>query len=176
MRSSDLKPYGLSSTESKTYLAAIELGEATVERIAKKARLNRSSIYHTLKILKQKGLVSSAKRSKKTVYIAEDPEKIKFDMEEKLSAFERLLPELRSITNVIDRKPKIRFYEGYEELLEAVNDSLHYPNSELLFWFPDVPLNSEYSDFWYQSYQPSRVKAGIHSRNKFSNKSINNLT
>lgn len=164
MRATDLKPYGLSSVEAKTYLAALELGEASVDRIAKKARLNRSSIYHTLSILKQKGLVSSAKRAKRTVYVAEDPRKLKYKMQENLNAFDILLPELRSITNVIDRKPKIKFYEGYDELLEAVNDSLQYPDSELLFWFADVAPSQEYTDYWYQTYQPSRVKAGMPAR------------
>ena len=164
MRASELTPFGLSTTEAKTYLAALELGESSVERIAKKARLNRSSIYHTLNILSEKGLVTTAKRGKKTVYIAEDPRKIKEGMEDKLHKFDELLPGLRSIANAIDKKPKITFYEGYDELLGAINDSLLYTKTELLFWFPDIPFSTEYADFWYEEYQPKRLTLGIPAR------------
>lgn len=162
MRASQLKPYGLSETEAKTYLAALELGEASVERIAKKAELNRSSIYHTLNILKEKGLVTTAKRTNKTVYVAEDPRKMKQNMEDQLQAFDILLPELRSLANVIDRKPKIKFHEGYQGLIEVAKNMLSEKTREVQFWFPDLKQEKEeYKTFWNEYFEPKRVGLGI---------------
>ena len=50
-----LKEFGLTSNESKTYLAALELGQTTVQELGKKAKIKRTTVYTTLEGLKQKG-------------------------------------------------------------------------------------------------------------------------
>jgi len=42
-----------------------------------------------------------------------------------------------SFSNVIGKKPKIRYFEGRESLKEIYKDILTYPNQEMLAWFPD---------------------------------------
>ncbi len=54
----DLIEFGLSEKEAKIYIALLELEIATVNEIAKKAGVNRSSTYVTLDGLISKGFVS----------------------------------------------------------------------------------------------------------------------
>ena len=164
MKYHDLLPYDLSENEAKVYLAALELGESSVERIAKKARQNRTTTYHTISLLRNKGLLSVAKHGKKTVYVAEDPNKLKTGLEDKLQSLDALLPELRSIANAIDRKPRVRFFGGFDGLREAALDSLSYPKQEILFWFSDLNPTHEYNTFWFKEYIPKRIKLGIPTR------------
>jgi sugar-specific transcriptional regulator TrmB len=164
MKYRDLTPYGLSDPEAKAYLAILELGESTVERIAKKTRIVRTSLYHTLGLLKTRGLVTVAKRGARTVYIAEDPRVLKSDLEEKMKTLEQVLPELRSMTNVIDKKPRIRYYEGDAEMIEGINDILKYPDRELLFWTSDPTSSLEYSNYWLHYFVPKRVNLSIFAR------------
>lgn len=164
MKYHDLLPYGFSENEAKVYLATLELGESSVERIAKKARQNRTTAYHTISLLRNKRLMSVAQRGKKTVYIAEDPAKLKIGLEEKLQSLDALLPELRSIANAIDHKPRVHFFEGIDGLREAALDALNYPKQEIQFWFSDLNPTHEYNEFWFKEYIPKRIKLGIPTR------------
>lgn len=164
MKYHDLLPYGFSENEAKVYLAALELGESSVERIAKKARQNRTTVYHIIALLRNRGLMSVVRHGKKMVYVAEDPKKIKTGFEDKIRSLDALLPELRSIANAIDHKPRVRFFEGFDGLREAALDALNYPKQEILFWFSDINPSHEYNLFWFKEYIPKRIKLGIPTR------------
>ena len=51
-----LQDAGLSETEAKIYLAALELGQTSVSRIARKSGIKRTTIYLSLENLMEKGL------------------------------------------------------------------------------------------------------------------------
>jgi len=82
--------------------------------------------------LREKGLIIATKKQKRTFYYAENPSKLGNILEEKVNAFDNLLPELLAMSNLIDRKPKIRFFEGVEGLKNIYKDTLNYPDSEIL--------------------------------------------
>lgn len=117
-----LKQIGFSEKKAKTYLALLELGGASVIEIAKKAKLKRTSVYNILPELIEDGLVSKAKRQKKTIYLAEDPNTIKNQLEDKIEMADNIVPKLSSIYNVISFKPKISFYEGIEGVKKFYRD------------------------------------------------------
>jgi sugar-specific transcriptional regulator TrmB len=126
-----LEKLGLNQKEASVYLALLELGQTSISRIAQKSGVKRTSVYDVLKSLKTKGLVGRTISKGKTYYFAEDPGVLKEALEEKFTTLEKVMPQLLSITNFLDQKPKIRFYEGkggirdiYEETLELKNDTL----------------------------------------------------
>ncbi|MEK7566640.1 MAG: helix-turn-helix domain-containing protein, partial [Patescibacteria group bacterium] len=73
----ELQEFGLSEKEARVYLAALELGKATADELAKQAKVNRSTTYVQIESLKQKGLVSSYDEGKKTYFAPESPEYLK---------------------------------------------------------------------------------------------------
>ncbi|OGF20302.1 hypothetical protein A2Y83_02925 [Candidatus Falkowbacteria bacterium RBG_13_39_14] len=62
----DLIKLGFNEKEAKIYLAALELGETVIQRISKKSGVNRTSAYHVIARLKEKGLMRTITKRKKT--------------------------------------------------------------------------------------------------------------
>jgi len=155
-----LEQLGLEGKKADVYLACLELGGSSVIDIAKKANIKRTTAYDILVDLQKSGLVSQTIQGKKRLFIGEDPEKIKRDLERKEAAFSEILPMIKSLYNVKGTKPKIRFYEGVDGLKECYLDTLKY-SGEIL------ALGSEHaarvlSTNWLLSYVKDRVKKKIY--------------
>ena len=81
--SEKLKEFGLNNKETDVYLACLELGESSVNEIAIKSNIKRTTIYDILESLIKKGLISQTQRGSKRKFFAEEPEKIKKIIERK---------------------------------------------------------------------------------------------
>lgn len=161
MLQDDLKNAGLNESEAKVYLAALELGETNISRIAKKSGIKRTTTYLVIDALKEKGLINSYKKRNKTVFTAEDPRFIQDKIDEKRNAIAKIMPELLSIANVIDKKPVIRFYEGKEGIKDLFKDILRYPDSEVLEWYSESYVHDFSEEFFSKYFTPRRVKNKI---------------
>ncbi|MBI4092765.1 MAG: transcriptional regulator TrmB [Candidatus Kerfeldbacteria bacterium] len=127
----DLEQFGFDDKKAKVYLAALELGDAKAHDIALKTRLERPTTYEVLNKLVLDGLVSTYEKRGVRHYVAEDPEKIKKQLMSKQRTFDDLLPELRSVYNVLKAKPKIRYYEGVEGIKTVLDDTLNARDKKL---------------------------------------------
>ncbi len=157
----DLKSIGLSENEAVAYLALLELGEASVGEIAKKAELKRPTTYLIMESLKEKALISMVKRKKKTLFLAEDPRKINEILEERKRKIDKIMPQLLSITNSLEVKPKIQYFEGEEGIKNVYRDTLRYPNQEMLAFFSDSYARGFEEDFFENYYFQKRVEKKI---------------
>lgn len=115
---------GFTKKEAAVYLAALELGEATITDIAEKAGLPRTTSYGFIKILSAKGLLSFSIKKRRKYFFAEDPVRLSNINQERERLLKEALPSLRSIYNVSETKPKIRFYEGREGIKTILEDIL----------------------------------------------------
>jgi sugar-specific transcriptional regulator TrmB len=127
---------GLNGTEAKVYMAALELGSSTVLKIAKKAGVKRPTAYLTLDNLADKGFVAKVEKKSTTLYSAEKPSKILNKYKEKINNFKDLLPFYEAKYNKGD-KPKIRYYEGWEQVWNVYLTTI-FPSSELYFFGTDM--------------------------------------
>lgn len=150
---------GYSEGEAKVYVAALELGETSVALIAEKAKLERTTVYGFLEELKNRGLIGVSKRDKKTVYIAENPKKLRGEIDEKWKLVETLLPELLSITNVIGKKPIIRFFDTHEGIISIYRETLEYPGQTINIWMSSPWFDNE--KYFRDIYMPTRIEKGI---------------
>jgi len=157
-----LEQLGLKDKKADVYLAALELGSATVIEISKKAGIKRTTCYDILMDLIKMGLVSETSKGKKRLFIGEDPEKILGDLENKEKLLSGILPQLKAVYNIKGVKPKIRFYEGKEGLREVYADTLKYSGEIAAFASEDVvrTLGRE----WADDYLKKRVKKNIRVR------------
>lgn len=119
-----LEQMGLTQKEAAVYLAALELGQASVLQIAKKAEIKRSTVYVTLASLQDRAFVHALAKGATTFYQAEDPKKIIDRFHEKTALLEKALPELRSIANAAPGKPRVRFYEGKKNILALYQNEI----------------------------------------------------
>ena len=161
MLNKELEKIGLTQKEASIYLACLELTEATIGDIAKKSGVKRTTVYDIIDSLKEKGLVSSITKNKKLFYYAESPKKLENTLDEKKRLLENMMPELFSIANKIDKKPKIKYFEGPEGMKDVFRDTLNYPDQEILSWFPQKTSIDVGKTFFYEEYFPKRIKKKI---------------
>ncbi len=120
----ELKKIGLSKSEIIVYLFLLEEGLSTPPQIPSGTRIARTNCYNILVSLKQKGLIEPQQRQKRKAYLATDPQSLMQSIEKKKEIIEQILPDLRSIHTYQKNKPKIKFYEGWEEVKEIYRNSL----------------------------------------------------
>lgn len=160
MNSKKLEQIGLTEKEAKVYLACLELGATTIERISKKSGIKRTTIYDVIKSLKERALIGTTIRKKIKHYVASDPRELETKLEEKKDILRNIMPELLSITNLIDKKPIIRFYEGEEGIKEIYLDTLTYKDSPLWAWVTDEIFGTVGQNF-IDYYLSQRIKNKI---------------
>lgn len=156
-----LKKAGLDEPEIKVYLACLELGETSISRIAQKSGIKRTTTYLVVESLRQKGLISAIKKKNKTRFYAEDPRKIKEQMEENIKEVELAIPELLAMANFIDKKPNIRYFEGKNGIKDLFKDILKYPNSEVLEWYSEAYVTDFEEEFFTDYFTPKRIAKKI---------------
>lgn len=156
---------GLTDKEAYVYLSLLELGKGTVSNIAQKAGINRTTGYDILNSLIAKGLVSLSGKEPKQEYLAESPDKIIFLLQKKLKAdqekikkAQQLIPQLKSIHNISER-PKIRFYEDKEGLIQVYEDTL--TSQETIRAFANVDDMHKTLPDYFPSYYKRRAKKKI---------------
>ena len=167
-----LEKLGLSEKEAKVYLAALELGEDTVQNIGKKAGVNRATTYVILEKLLGLGLVSTYEKEKKTVFVSQDPKELvnileeeRKDIESRETELKDNLNQLTAVYNKREGKPIVRFFEGADGLLAL--DRYGYENrkknSELLYIMPIDVIEKFFPDRRSTALK-DRIKMGIRSK------------
>lgn len=128
-----LNEIGLDEKESKVYLSLLELRDASVQDIAQKAKVNRSTAYLIINRLKEIGLAKEARKGKRRLLIASDPDKLILLLEQKEKALQLVMPYLKAINNKKIIKPSIEFHEGEDGFINAVKDYLTADKEVLIF-------------------------------------------
>lgn len=154
-----LKQIGMEEKQAKIYLACLELGEASIKDIAKKAGLKRTTIYDFLDEMLNEGYIRQTISGKKKRFIAVEPEELKVILKKKQALLEQILPQLNLVNNVTKVKPKIWFYNGVEGLKKVYADTLNY-KGEILALGGEAIVN-EVSLEWILDYVKKRVKKRI---------------
>lgn len=117
-----LEQFGLSSKEAQLYLASLTIGTASVTRLAKESGLKRPTVYLILEELLKKQIVVSVPRGSKTLFKAEDPEELLKRLEQRKRQFESVIPELKLLYQKSSIQPKVRFYEGKNQLFKVYEE------------------------------------------------------
>lgn len=117
----EIRKLGLTEKEVKTYLAGLELGPSSVQKLAQKTGLSRPTTYEIIKKLRGKGLFAKVKGKKKRYFVAQSPERIlgilriqKKEIEEKEREFIRIIASLEA--RCLKEKEEIKVFKGKEGL------------------------------------------------------------
>lgn len=146
-----LKESGLSEKEARAYLSSLELGSVSIQQIAEKAKLKRSTGYDIVEGLLEKGILFQSMKGKRRVFSAVDPDHVHDLLKLREASFKRIVPELRSLYNQHEVKPKIRFFEGvrgletvYQDTLESKGMILAYGSIESMWQVMSKEFISHY--------------------------------
>lgn len=119
-----LQSLNLTEAQGRVYVATLELGQSTIQALARKSGVKRSTIYTFIEDLKERSLILETRRKKRTLYSAAHPEHLVELERARLSEIQSLLPELLAIYNQSRTKPRVVFYEGVDGIKEVYGDTL----------------------------------------------------
>jgi|TARA_Y100000034_G_C6875103_1_gene400087 sugar-specific transcriptional regulator TrmB len=120
----DLEKLNFSVNESKVYLVLIKIGSSLAGRISKEANLDRSSTYNALKMLVEKGIVSTVHENKRTIFVPANPKKIVDYFKEKQELANKIVPFLKERYSLKKEKKNITLFQGYKGLKTIFQDIL----------------------------------------------------
>lgn len=178
----ELEKIGLSEKEAKVYLANLELGQSSVQAIAKKSGINRATAYVVLDSLIDRGLASTYQSGKKTFYISSNPEFLmgtfelqKKEIEEKQKIFNKILPQIKTINNLQEDRPVVTFFEGKEGLLAGISEFLtQYKKGDekVRMMYPLDLLKDIFTEEERERYRKIRKGRKIKSKTLYNSKKI----
>jgi len=155
-----IRGLGLTAPEARVYLAALELGEASMQELARKAKVKRTTLYHFIDSLVAGQLLVELRKGKRKVFSAVSPQHLLELSKQRMWELERTMPLLRAIENRSAKKPHVTFHEGVEGIKEIYSDMLT-TGKAIVGW-------SDYKHMWpvlglkYCTYFPQeRAKRGI---------------
>jgi sugar-specific transcriptional regulator TrmB len=159
-----LAQIGISGKRARFYLAALELGDAPIQKVAEKAGITRTTAYDLLARLARDGLVSRVEKDGRLHIAAEDPKRLLGVLDDRRRRVDTILPELRSIYGRSVVKPRIRFYEGRDGINAVLYDTLECRSRHLCGILSmndllEVPGRDE-----MEKYVALRIANGIHLR------------
>lgn len=124
-----LKQLNFSEKEIDVYLAALKLGSASISQLAKSSGVKRPNAYFILEKMKEKGLVSLAKKKNKQIFIAEKPNKLlklleeqKEKLTEQQEEIKNILPKFEELAQKGAAIPLFKYFEGKEGVWNILDD------------------------------------------------------
>lgn len=107
-----LENLGFSPNGIKVYLTLNDYGSTKAGRIAKLAKIDRSSCYNALKLLTEKGLVSYALIGKVKWFQATGPKRLLDYLKEQEEDVKEILPELHARHEISKIEGQVRLFKG----------------------------------------------------------------
>ncbi|MEP7103801.1 MAG: helix-turn-helix domain-containing protein [Candidatus Dojkabacteria bacterium] len=118
-----LLDFGLNDKEVVIYLTLLKTGPSTIMDLSRKTGIKRSTTHNNVEELIKKGLVSQTNYGERRMAVAEDPEKLKFLLEQRkwdVNKLEKIMPDIvKSIYDTVPgaketTKVEVKYYEGHK--------------------------------------------------------------
>ena len=132
---------GLSEKSAQVYVAALSLGTASMQDIAKKAGIKRPTAYLHVEDLITQGLIEKYPLGKKEYFRAMDPRVLEKRAESQMQATKDLMPILLGLQQTIAGRPRVSVVEG-RRAMEQVYKEIEEAHS-IRFW-TDLAATEEY--------------------------------
>lgn len=161
----------LNKNQGNVYIVLLQMGAGSIQEIAHKSGVKRTTVYSILDALIQRGLVNVAQKGAHREYFAENPKKIlnlldqeEAAIKEQKQAIHEMMPELTSFFNAHATKPKIRMYEGIDGIKQVFNETLLLPRGSETLAYASYQTIHGYLKDWIRTYINRRAKLGITQR------------
>ncbi len=140
-----LEEFSLSEREIVIYLTLLKTGPNTIMNLARETAIKRSTTHNNVEELIKKGLVSQTNFGERRMVVAEDPEKLKFLVDQKKWRMKKLEENLPAIIEQINQMVpearensvvQVKYFEGEKSVLSSIyEDAL---NSTDLYSFVNL--------------------------------------
>lgn len=170
-----LQAFGLTEKQANIYLACLNLPKPTIQNIAEKSGIKRTSIYSMLNEMEEKGIIKYTKDGKKTHIKAKSPEHLLESMEERQKKIKQSMPlliKLQQEQKQDPENPEIIYFRGREGFKNFWKDIFSSNTKEWLI----MTSGKEFLSFVSENYIKNNIinkkrKKNIKSRQIISNSS-----
>ncbi len=157
-----LENIGLSRNEIKVYLTLNDHGSCKAGKIAKFAKLDRSSAYNALKLLQEKGFVSYAMVGKVKWFQAAGPRRIVEYLKEQEEDVMSILPELSERHKRQKIEGQVRLFKGIKGVKSVFLDIVRTGKDNYVFG-SEGQFSERMPEFAYQFDRMKKEKK-IHTQ------------
>ena len=164
-----LKNLGLTEQEARIYLAALELGAASIQKVAARANIKRPTAYTIAKELMSKGFMGSFVDRGGLKLTAETPDKLLVIAKRRQEDLAGILPRLQALRATKTDKPQITYYEGKEAYFVIAEDTLKFKNITAYMTGSLAGIHKVITEKYdLEYYIPKRVENNIAVKGIFS--------
>jgi len=168
MNTEELQEFGLSNTESKIYLALLELGKSKAGEITKKSAVNRTNVYDALERLIEKGLVSYVSENNKKVFEAVNPERLHEILKDKQEKLKKTIEELENRYNKKQKQEDAFVFRGKNGIKSIFEDILN--EKKELFVYGAESKFKEMFPFYQKHWNDERTRLKINVKMIYNKK------
>lgn len=159
-----LNNLGLDLNEEKAYIFLLENGPSSPTDIEKSVSIHRPIVYKSLESLKNKNLVTISPKGKRTLYVAESPEKLETMFRALEKTFFNDVEDLHTLYELGQKnKPKVTYGEGKQAIQESYMDIPNTLNKDDEYYRYMSVENSNREKFLPKGYRELRNKKGLES-------------
>ncbi|NCF75030.1 MAG: hypothetical protein GWO87_00905 [Xanthomonadaceae bacterium] len=159
-----LKNLGISRKEAKIYIAALKIKKVTVAQIAVATEIKRTTVYHCLDSLIEKGLISKITKDDKKYYFAENPKaSLNNLLREQKDIIADVLPKLKNIFGQDGFQPEIRIYRHKRGIKKVFENILTCQEKIDRYYISDFNVEDLLGEKFVDEFVKKRIKAGIKS-------------
>ncbi len=168
-----LQEIGLAEKEAAVYAALLQVENDSVLDIAKKTKINRTTIYPVLESLAKKGLISEVKVDKKIRFQAEPPERLetyverqKVVLNEQGRRLKDIIPQLKSVQREVGERPVVKYFEGREGIISSLEDffSTNDEGGEAYLLYSKDLLQGLFTEKEQEKFRSLRLKQHIKTK------------
>ncbi len=149
-----LSRIGISEKEVKVYLYLLSTDSAPPMEIAKETHIKRSTVYVILDELKKSGLVREVEKGHRNSYVAEDPDRIRYLLEDykvqtekSIKTLDAILPSMKATMRRSGEPPLIKYYEGEDAVKNSMDELVGNPHFREEMDYGVFPLELVYDLF-----------------------------
>ena len=158
---------GLTPKEIKFFVTCFTIGPASINAIKKAAKLERSTAYLIAEDLLKRGFIEEDFKNYKKLLRTVEPK----DLLRMVAARQRILgrqeialqeqlPELNSLYQASDIRPKVRVFQGTKGIVSIQEDILS-SSTEILLWTNQETEHQFFTDAFHKSFIETRLKRKI---------------
>jgi HTH-type transcriptional regulator, sugar sensing transcriptional regulator len=158
-----LMELGFSMNEAKVYLALVKLGSGTTSDITKESGVHRVNTYEVIAKLQNKGLVSSLKKGKKSLYSVGDPKNVLRFVQQKEEIAKEIVPELCGLYNIKKQEEEVFYFNGPEGVITAYYMMLE-TGAKTIYGIGGSGLNRKFLKHRHKRFDADRTAAGVKTK------------
>ena len=159
-----LEDLGLTRSETKVFLALLEIGSSTAGKVIEKSGLQNAVVHRAFHSLAEKGILTRVNEGKITRYQVIKPKQLLNILEEKRVRLEKILPELEAKQQLAKDQPQARMYQGVRGVKELVTLMLETTSKEYVAYGGPQKANDLLGHFFWENFHKKRGDKGIKAK------------